>query len=57
VTVLAIAGDREQLVAPDPHRPLEEHDRLVLAGSSEGLRQARTAEPGSPKAPQGLQVP
>jgi Kef-type K+ transport system membrane component KefB/Trk K+ transport system NAD-binding subunit len=43
VTVLAVAGDREQLTAPDPQRPLTEHDRLVLAGTPEDLRRVRTA--------------
>jgi Kef-type K+ transport system membrane component KefB/Trk K+ transport system NAD-binding subunit len=43
VTVLAIAKDHEQLSAPDPHRPLSEHDRLVVAGTPENLQRIRTA--------------
>jgi Trk K+ transport system NAD-binding subunit len=44
VTVIGIATDHDQLVAPDPHRPLVEHDRLILAGTSENLRRAHEAE-------------
>lgn len=43
VTVVAVAKDHEQLSAPDPHRPLSEHDKLVLAGTPENLERARTA--------------
>jgi Trk K+ transport system NAD-binding subunit len=43
VTVLAVARDHEQLSAPDPQRPLSEHDRLVLAGTPEDLRRVREA--------------
>ena len=43
VTVLAVSKDREQLSAPDPQRPLSEHDRLVLAGTPEDLQRVRTA--------------
>jgi trk system potassium uptake protein TrkA len=44
ITVLAVhpAGHDEPAYAvPDPDRPLAPGDRLVLAGTSEGLRQAR----------------
>lgn len=41
VTVLAVSRDRERIVAPDPHRPLEPGDRLVLAGTPANLRQLR----------------
>jgi Trk K+ transport system NAD-binding subunit len=43
VTVLAVAKDHDQLTAPDPHRPLSENDRLVLAGTPGNLRRVRTA--------------
>jgi Kef-type K+ transport system membrane component KefB/Trk K+ transport system NAD-binding subunit len=43
VTVIAIAGDHEELSAPDPHRPLSAKDRLVLAGTRESLRRLQTA--------------
>jgi K+/H+ antiporter YhaU regulatory subunit KhtT len=43
VTVLAIAREHEQLSAPDPKRPLSQHDRLVLAGTPEDLQRVRTA--------------
>jgi Kef-type K+ transport system membrane component KefB/Trk K+ transport system NAD-binding subunit len=41
VTVLAVSRDHERIVAPDPHRPLEGGDRLVLAGTPASLRQLR----------------
>jgi len=44
VTVLAVhpAGhDEASYAVPDPDRPLASGDRLVLAGTTEGLRQAR----------------
>ena len=44
VSVLAVARDHEQLSAPDPQRPLSEHDRLVLAGTPEDLQRVRTAD-------------
>jgi K+/H+ antiporter YhaU regulatory subunit KhtT len=44
VTVLAVARDGERLEAPDPHRPLAERDRLVLAGTHEGLKRARETD-------------
>ncbi len=43
VTALAISREREQVSAPDPHRPLSAQDRLVLAGTSENLQRMRTA--------------
>jgi Kef-type K+ transport system membrane component KefB/Trk K+ transport system NAD-binding subunit len=43
VTVLAIAREHEQLSAPNPKRPLSQHDRLVLAGTPEDLQRVRTA--------------
>jgi Kef-type K+ transport system membrane component KefB/Trk K+ transport system NAD-binding subunit len=43
VTVLAVSREHEQLSAPDPQRPLSEHDRLVLAGTPEDLQRVRTA--------------
>jgi Trk K+ transport system NAD-binding subunit len=43
VTVLAIAKDHDQLTAPDPHRPLSDEDRLVLAGTPENLHRVRAA--------------
>jgi Kef-type K+ transport system membrane component KefB/Trk K+ transport system NAD-binding subunit len=46
VTVLAVARGHDQLSAPDPHRPLSEHDRLVLAGTPEDLQRVRTAAIG-----------
>ncbi|MBI4266560.1 MAG: cation:proton antiporter [Acidobacteria bacterium] len=56
VTVLAVATDHEQLSAPDPHRPLQEHDRLVLAGTPGNLQRVRDAAEGAPKgAPSGSQ--
>ena len=50
VTVLAVGKGREGLDAPDPHRPLSEHDRVVLAGTREGLQRVPTAgvSSGSP---------
>jgi Kef-type K+ transport system membrane component KefB/Trk K+ transport system NAD-binding subunit len=44
VTVLAIATDGDQLTAPDPHRPLSEQDRLVLAGTRENLGRLRAVD-------------
>jgi Kef-type K+ transport system membrane component KefB/Trk K+ transport system NAD-binding subunit len=41
VTVLAVAAGGERLAAPDPHRPLSDRDRLVLAGTPEGLASVR----------------
>ena len=43
VTVLAVARDREPFTAPDPHSPLSENDRLVIAGSHHDLERVRTA--------------
>jgi len=43
VTVLAVSTDHNQLAAPDPHRPLAEEDRLVLAGTPEDLQRVRMA--------------
>src|SRR5262249_39936923 len=46
VTVLAVhpAGDAPRAYrVPDPDRPLVSGDRLVLAGTAEGLRQASVA--------------
>jgi Kef-type K+ transport system membrane component KefB/Trk K+ transport system NAD-binding subunit len=43
VTVLAVGKEHEGLDAPDPHRPLSEHDRVVVAGTREGLQRVRTA--------------
>jgi Kef-type K+ transport system membrane component KefB/Trk K+ transport system NAD-binding subunit len=43
VTVVAVASGHEQMVAPDPHQPLTEHDRLVLAGTPDNLRRVRAA--------------
>ncbi|HXW07518.1 MAG TPA: cation:proton antiporter [Vicinamibacterales bacterium] len=44
VTVLAVAREHEQMSAPDPHRPLAGHDRLVLAGTPENLKRVRTVD-------------
>ncbi len=43
VTVLAIGKEREGLDAPDPHQALSKHDRVVLAGTRDGLQRVRTA--------------
>jgi len=43
VSVLAVARDHERLEPPDPHRPLGEHDRLVLAGAREEIERVRNA--------------
>ncbi len=43
VSVLAVASEDDPLSAPDPHRPLEASDRLVLAGARESLARAREA--------------
>ena len=45
LTVLAIAHGGQRLEAPDPHRPLAGDDRLVLAGTHEGLARLRGAAP------------
>jgi Kef-type K+ transport system membrane component KefB/Trk K+ transport system NAD-binding subunit len=42
VTVLAVAGDGEQLSAPDPTRPLAAHERLVVAGAPGDLQRVRS---------------
>jgi len=44
VTVIGIATDQDQLVAPDPHRPLSDRDRLILAGTAKNLQRARARE-------------
>ncbi|MBM3820069.1 MAG: sodium:proton exchanger [Acidimicrobiia bacterium] len=44
VTVIGIATAHDRLVAPDPHRPLSENDRLILAGTPQNLRRAHEAE-------------
>lgn len=44
VTVLAVIRDNERLEAPDPHQPLAGHDRLLLAGTPEGIARVRLAE-------------
>ena len=41
VTVLAVARGHEPLAAPDPHGALSADDRLVLAGTHDGLEQVR----------------
>jgi Kef-type K+ transport system membrane component KefB/Trk K+ transport system NAD-binding subunit len=41
VTVLAVATHDQPLTAPDPHRVLSAHDRLVIAGTSDSLRRVR----------------
>ena len=43
VTVLAVGKEHEGLDAPDPHQALSKHDRVVLAGTREGLERVRTA--------------
>jgi CPA2 family monovalent cation:H+ antiporter-2 len=50
VSVLAMARDHEGLEAPDPQRPLDARDRLVLAGTRDGLDRARRPDeaPGAP---------
>lgn len=47
VTVLAVADEREQMSAPNPHTALSADDRLVLAGTAESLRRARGAKAAS----------
>jgi Trk K+ transport system NAD-binding subunit len=41
VTVLAVATGGAPLAAPDPHRPLADRDRLVLAGTPDALGRVR----------------
>jgi K+/H+ antiporter YhaU regulatory subunit KhtT len=43
VSVLAVARGRQRFDAPDPHRPLSQHDRLVLVGTRESLDRLRAA--------------
>ena len=43
VSVLAMARGHERLEPPDPNRPLSEHDRLVMAGTRDGLERMRSA--------------
>ena len=43
VSVLAMARGHERLEPPDPNRPLTEHDRLVMAGTRDGLDRMRSA--------------
>jgi Kef-type K+ transport system membrane component KefB/Trk K+ transport system NAD-binding subunit len=43
VSVLAMARGHERLEPPDPNRPLTEHDRLVMAGTRDGLERMRSA--------------
>jgi Kef-type K+ transport system membrane component KefB/Trk K+ transport system NAD-binding subunit len=45
VTVIAVAGDREELAAPDPHKPLRARNRLVLAGTRDSLARLRATHP------------
>ena len=46
VTVVVVASGHEHMAAPDPHRPLLEGDRLVLAGTPDNLRRVRDREAG-----------
>jgi Trk K+ transport system NAD-binding subunit len=43
ISVIAVAGNGERLEAPDPHRPLDERERLGLAGSRNGLDRLRSS--------------
>ena len=53
VVALAVSRGQDRLAAPDPRRPLGEDDRLVLAGTREGLerieavRARPVTEPGA----------
>ncbi|MDP2321109.1 MAG: TrkA C-terminal domain-containing protein [Acidobacteriota bacterium] len=48
VTVLAVGKEHEGLDAPDPHRALSTHDRVVLAGTRDGLQRLQAG--GAPPA-------
>ena len=48
VAVIAVARNRDQMAAPDPHRPLSADDRLVLAGTPSDLARARSASLRNP---------
>jgi Kef-type K+ transport system membrane component KefB/Trk K+ transport system NAD-binding subunit len=41
ITVLAVATKHDAPAAPDPHRPLAEQDRILLAGTPESLQRVR----------------
>ncbi len=51
VTVLAVGKEHEGLDAPDPHRALSKHDRVVLAGTREGLQRLQAGGEPSPNEP------
>ena len=40
------SGGHDELSSPDPNRPLERQERLVLAGTPENLRRLRTSAAG-----------
>ena len=48
VTVLAVGKEHEGLDAPDPHRALSANDRVVLAGTRDGLQRLQAG--GAPPA-------
>ena len=48
VVALAIARGRDRLSAPEPRRPLAEDDRLVLAGTRDGLGRILASSTASP---------
>lgn len=51
VTVLAVGKEYEGLDAPDPHRALSKHDRVVLAGTRDGLQRLQAGGMPSPNEP------
>ena len=51
VTVLAVGKEHKGLDAPDPHRALSKHDRVVLAGTREGLERLKADGVPSPSEP------
>ena len=50
-TWLAVAKNHQTIYPPDPHRTLSEHDRVVLAGTREGLERVQAAGVPSPNEP------
>jgi K+/H+ antiporter YhaU regulatory subunit KhtT len=54
VTVLAVGKAHKGLDAPDPHQAFSKNDRVVLAGTRDGLQRLKAGGTSSPDEPQTM---